>query len=66
MERHPDPLRAYVHALRAGDQRLAGLIAARVFRRGRAPGPSLAGDPLTPPSPAALATFRRLRDHLGL
>jgi hypothetical protein len=65
MERHPDPLRAYAHAVRAGDHRLAGLIAARVFRRGRGR-TEPDEDPLTPPSPAALATFRRLREHLGI
>ncbi|UTI65204.1 hypothetical protein NBH00_03100 [Paraconexibacter antarcticus] len=67
MEHRPDPLRAYANAVRAGDRRLAGLIAARVFRRDRrraaAPLPPEAGGG---PTPAARETFRRLRDHLGI
>jgi len=62
MDQRPDPLRAYIDAIRAGDRRLASLIAARVFRRRRATGP--AG--IESPSPAARDTVRRLRDQLGI
>jgi hypothetical protein len=45
------PLRVLEHALRAGDRRLADLIAARLF-------PSV--------SPAALRTLVGLRERLGI
>lgn len=63
MDQRPDPLRAYADAVRAGDRRLAALIAARVFRRGRGPA---SADGSGAPSPAARETLRRLRDHLGI
>jgi hypothetical protein len=50
-----DPLRVFVHALRAGDWRLAELLAARLFAR--PPMPRLDG---------AHRTFLRLRFELGI
>lgn len=60
-----DPLAVYVHALRAGDRRLADLIGGRLFpwARRRAAGP---GAPPVPPSPAARRTVERLLRSLGL
>lgn len=65
----PDPLRAYANAVRAGDRRLAALIASRVFRGG--PEAPAAGDAETAPapvpaSPVAQETVRRLREHLRI
>ena len=60
MRPHPDPLRVYVHAVKERDERLAAVIAERLFpwvRRDEHP----AGLPAT-----AQQTFERLRRSLRL
>lgn len=63
MDDRPDPMRAYADAVRADDRPLATLIARRLFHR--AP-QRTAGDTAQPPSAAAHAVLRRLRDQLGI
>jgi hypothetical protein len=60
MRPRPDPLKAYADAVRAGDRRLADLIAERLFPWVRRP-----VDPDRLPAPARRA-FERLRRSLGL
>ena len=61
MDKRPDPVRVYEHAVRAGDRRLASLIAGRIFRGRSSPSVDCEQPPL-----GALESLRRLREHLGI